>query len=188
MNQRYKENLKLAGLEGSDSGALTQSGDETEESSPSYDPFRPSTEVGAEAGEMDVEMAERLTFITWWVSHTIASGSVCCCARVLTPRTAQNLRQCQKPRKPRKLPREAHLRVFFRIRLLYPPEPPRNESGRLVWRFRTVYGILARRIVAYPFFRALISPRFVLIFRVSFLRAPMVSEPRYPVGKTLARF
>ena len=58
--QRHKEKLKLAGLDDSDSSALTQSGDEAEESSPPpQDPSGPGTEVGTEAGEEDAEMAER---------------------------------------------------------------------------------------------------------------------------------
>ena len=59
--QRHKEKLKLAGLYDSDSSALTQSGDEVEESSPPpQDPSGPGTEVGTEAGEEgDAEMAER---------------------------------------------------------------------------------------------------------------------------------
>ena len=59
--QRHKEKLKLAGLDDSDSSALTQSGDEVEESSPPpQDPPGPGTEVGTEPGEEeDVEMAER---------------------------------------------------------------------------------------------------------------------------------
>ena len=59
--QRHKEKLKLAGLDDSDSSALTQSGDEAEGSSPPpQDPSGPGTEVGTEAGEEgDVEMVER---------------------------------------------------------------------------------------------------------------------------------
>ena len=59
--QRHKEKLKLAGLDDSDSSALTQSGDEAEESSPPpQDPSRPGTEVETEVGDgEDVEMAER---------------------------------------------------------------------------------------------------------------------------------
>lgn len=58
--QRHKEKLKLAGLDDSDSSALTQSGDEVEESSPvPQDPSRPGTEVGTEVGEgEDMEVAE----------------------------------------------------------------------------------------------------------------------------------
>jgi hypothetical protein len=57
--QRHKEKLKLAGLDDSDSSALTQSGDEVEESSPPLqDPPKPGTEGDTEVGE-DVEMAER---------------------------------------------------------------------------------------------------------------------------------
>ena len=56
--QRHKEKLKLAGLDDSDSSALTQSGDEMGESSPP--PQDPSgTEGGTEAGDEDAEMAER---------------------------------------------------------------------------------------------------------------------------------
>lgn len=56
--QRHKEKLKLAGLDDSDSSALTQSGDEAEESSPP--PSRPGTEVGTEVeDEEDVGVAER---------------------------------------------------------------------------------------------------------------------------------
>ena len=61
MNHRHKENLKLAGLDGSDSGTLTQSGDETEESSPFHDTLGPSMEVGTEAREENMEMAELLS-------------------------------------------------------------------------------------------------------------------------------
>jgi hypothetical protein len=58
--QRHKEKLKLAGLDDSDSSALTQSGDEMGESSPPpQDPSRPGTEGGTEAGDEDAEMAER---------------------------------------------------------------------------------------------------------------------------------
>ena len=59
--QKHKERLKLAGLDDSDSSALTQSGDEAGESSPPpQGPSGPETEVGTEAGEEgDVEMAER---------------------------------------------------------------------------------------------------------------------------------
>lgn len=58
--QRHKEKLKLAGLDDSDSSALTQSGDEAGESSPPpQGPSGPGTDVGTEAGEEDVEMAER---------------------------------------------------------------------------------------------------------------------------------
>ncbi|KAF9644333.1 hypothetical protein BDM02DRAFT_3181585 [Thelephora ganbajun] len=59
--QRHKEKLKLAGLDDSDSSALTQSGDEVGESSPPpHGPSGPGTEVGTEAGEVeDTEMAER---------------------------------------------------------------------------------------------------------------------------------
>ena len=59
--QRHKERLKFAGLDDSDGSALTQSGDEAEESSPPpQDRSGPATEVGTEAGEEeDVEMAER---------------------------------------------------------------------------------------------------------------------------------
>jgi hypothetical protein len=51
----------MAGLDDSDSSALTQSGDEAEESSPPpQDPSRQGTEVGTEAGEEEnAEMAER---------------------------------------------------------------------------------------------------------------------------------
>ena len=57
--QRHKEKLKLAGLDDSDSSALTQSGDEAEESLPSpQDQSRPGTEAGTEVGE-DVAMAGR---------------------------------------------------------------------------------------------------------------------------------
>ena len=59
--QRHKEKLKLAGLDDSDSSALTQSGDEADESSPPpQDPSRPGTEVGTEVWEEeDLEIAER---------------------------------------------------------------------------------------------------------------------------------
>ena len=59
--QKHKERLKLAGLDDSDSSALTQSGDEAGESSPPpQGPSGPETEVGTEAGEEgDVEMTER---------------------------------------------------------------------------------------------------------------------------------
>ena len=58
--QGRKEKLKFAGLDDSDSSALTQSGDEAEESSPPHDPSGLGTEVGTEAGEdEDAEMAER---------------------------------------------------------------------------------------------------------------------------------
>ena len=59
--QRHKEKLKFAGLDDSDSSALTQSGDEAEESSPApHDPSGPGTEVGTEAGEDEgAKMAER---------------------------------------------------------------------------------------------------------------------------------
>ena len=46
----------MAGLDDSDSSALTQSGDEVEESSPLQDPSGPGTEAGEEE---DVEMGER---------------------------------------------------------------------------------------------------------------------------------
>ena len=51
----------MAGLDDSDSSALTQSGDEVEESSPPpQDPSRPGTEVGTEVGdEEDADMADR---------------------------------------------------------------------------------------------------------------------------------
>ena len=58
--QRYKEKLKLAGLDDSDSSAFTQSRDEAGESSPPpQGPPGLGTEAGAEPGEEDVEMAER---------------------------------------------------------------------------------------------------------------------------------
>ena len=58
--QRHKEKLKLAGLDDSDSSALTQSGDEAGDSSPPpQGPSGPGTEAGTEHGEEDVEMAER---------------------------------------------------------------------------------------------------------------------------------
>ena len=44
--QRHKEKLKFAGLDDSDGSALTQSGDEAEESSPPRDPSGLGTEVG----------------------------------------------------------------------------------------------------------------------------------------------
>ncbi|KAF9781544.1 hypothetical protein BJ322DRAFT_1220394 [Thelephora terrestris] len=50
--QRHKEKLKLAGLDDSDSSALTQSGDEAEESSPPLqDQLKPGTEGDTEVGE-----------------------------------------------------------------------------------------------------------------------------------------
>jgi hypothetical protein len=69
--QRHKEKLKLAGLDDSDSSALTQSGDEAEESSPPpQDPSRPGTEVGTEVGdEEDVEMAERPSLGQFFSRH-----------------------------------------------------------------------------------------------------------------------
>ena len=58
--QGRKEKLKFAGLDDSDSSALTQSGDEAEESSPPHDPSGLGTEDGTEAGEDEnAEMAER---------------------------------------------------------------------------------------------------------------------------------
>ncbi|KAF9781546.1 hypothetical protein BJ322DRAFT_1111476 [Thelephora terrestris] len=55
----HKEKLKLVGSDDSNSGALTQSGDEAEESSPPLqDQPKPGTEGDTEVGE-DVEMAER---------------------------------------------------------------------------------------------------------------------------------
>ena len=47
-----------------------------------------------------------------------------------------------------------------------------SDSGTLTHSGETDHG--------YPFFRALISPCFVSILRVLFLRASMVSEPRHP--------
>jgi len=58
--QRHKEKLKLAGLDDSDSSALTQSGDEAGGSSPHpQGPSGQGTETGTEHGEEDVEMGER---------------------------------------------------------------------------------------------------------------------------------
>ena len=122
----------MAGLDDSDSSALTQSGDEVEESSPPpQDPSGPGTEVGTEVGdEEDADMAERSSPGGF---HTLFQGLFVASQRRLPPtRVAQNPCQCQKSRKLRKLPRKAHLRVLVRVQLLHPLEPPRNESGRLV--------------------------------------------------------
>jgi hypothetical protein len=60
--RRHKEKLKLAGLDDSDSSALTQSGDEMGGSSPPpQDLSRPDTEAGTEVGEEDAKMAEHLS-------------------------------------------------------------------------------------------------------------------------------
>ena len=129
--QRHKEKLKLAGLDDSDSSALTQSGDEAGDSSPPpQGPSGPGTEAGTEPGEEDVERAERSSpgelfsslSLVWWVSDA-----------------PQNQHQSRNLQKLRKVPRRAHFRVLVRMLLQQPPGPSRNGSGRLVWIPRTFY-------------------------------------------------
>jgi hypothetical protein len=123
--QRHKEKLKLAGLDDSDSSALTQSGDEMGESSPPpQDPSRPGTEGGTEAGDEDAEMAERSS-PGGGFHHSFGPQST-------HPSTPQNLRQSRNPQKFRKVPRKVHLPARVPARPLRPLEPSRNESGRMV--------------------------------------------------------
>lgn len=130
------DKLKLAGLYDSDSSALTQSGDEVEESSPPpQDPSRPGTEVETEVGEEeDMEVAERSSLGECVFRSCYRLGLAVSHYSPLMPLT-QNLRQSRNRPNLRKLPRKARLLVLVQVRLLHPLDQPRNASGRQADRF-----------------------------------------------------